>query len=287
LKHRLPEGTSSYESVYYRPEAPRTVVRAFDCGAEHLPESVARRKIWKGNRSMSILRKAAASVALTLSMAAIAGATVETNILTFSSTNSATQPVITFNPNTPFPDHSQGAGNLGKIYSSNSANWHKDPVEFSDLTNNYTGYFHFYAWMDNTTTTTSVAGGYRINFVDGYIKFEEPVLGGTTWAEGNFGSGYLEVIGSNMSFHVNPGSWTSYYAPALLPSGDGFYNFSFDVVNYSNLPGSSGGPYSYFSSTGDNGLLTSAPVPEPGEWAAMGILASGLTGLMIRARRRK
>ena len=28
-------------------------------------------------------------------------------------------------------------------------------------------------------------------------------------------------------------------------------------------------------------------VPEPGEWAAMGILATGLTGLMVKARRRR
>ncbi|MFY7951141.1 MAG: PEP-CTERM sorting domain-containing protein [Armatimonadaceae bacterium] len=33
--------------------------------------------------------------------------------------------------------------------------------------------------------------------------------------------------------------------------------------------------------------VASGGVPEPGEWAAMGILASGLTGLMVRARRRK
>ncbi len=29
------------------------------------------------------------------------------------------------------------------------------------------------------------------------------------------------------------------------------------------------------------------PVPEPGEWAAMGILGAGLTGLVVRARRRR
>ena len=240
---------------------------------------------------MGILRNASAFVALTISMATLASTAhaIETNILTFTSVASNTQPVVTFNPGTSFPDHSQGAGNFGKIYASNSASWYRDPVSFTNAQTStaYTGYFHFYAWMDNTTTTTPVAGGYRINFVDGLVKFEEPNIGGTIRAEGSFSSGYLEVIGSNMTFRVNPGSWTSYSAPGFLPGGDGFYNFSFDLVNYNTLPGSAGGPYSYFSSTATNGLLTSVPVPEPGEWAAMGILASGLTGLMVRARRRK
>ena len=34
-------------------------------------------------------------------------------------------------------------------------------------------------------------------------------------------------------------------------------------------------------------ITVSSPVPEPGEWAAMGMLASGLGGLVVRARRRK
>ncbi len=33
-------------------------------------------------------------------------------------------------------------------------------------------------------------------------------------------------------------------------------------------------------------ITVSSPVPEPGEWAAMGMLASGLGGLVVRARRR-
>ena len=38
---------------------------------------------------------------------------------------------------------------------------------------------------------------------------------------------------------------------------------------------------------GVNSYSLTAGVPEPGEWAAMGMLASGLGGLVIRARRRK
>ena len=34
-------------------------------------------------------------------------------------------------------------------------------------------------------------------------------------------------------------------------------------------------------------ITVTSPVPEPGEWAAMGMLASGLGGLVVRARRRK
>lgn len=34
-------------------------------------------------------------------------------------------------------------------------------------------------------------------------------------------------------------------------------------------------------------ITVSSPVPEPGEWAAMGMLASGLGGLVVRGRRRK
>jgi hypothetical protein len=37
----------------------------------------------------------------------------------------------------------------------------------------------------------------------------------------------------------------------------------------------------------DQVRLNASAVPEPGEWAAMGMLASGLGGLVIRARRRK
>jgi hypothetical protein len=37
----------------------------------------------------------------------------------------------------------------------------------------------------------------------------------------------------------------------------------------------------------DQVSLSASAVPEPGEWAAMGMLASGLGGLVIRARRRK
>lgn len=44
-------------------------------------------------------------------------------------------------------------------------------------------------------------------------------------------------------------------------------------VDYLNITVSSQGP--------------SSAVPEPGEWAAMGMLASGLGGLVVRARRRK
>jgi hypothetical protein len=49
--------------------------------------------------------------------------------------------------------------------------------------------------------------------------------------------------------------------------------------------GANGNPY--FSSTGVNAYNLTVGVPEPGEWAAMGMLASGLGGLVIRARRRK
>lgn len=37
----------------------------------------------------------------------------------------------------------------------------------------------------------------------------------------------------------------------------------------------------------DQVYLSASAVPEPGEWAAMGMLATGLGGLVIRARRRK
>ena len=37
----------------------------------------------------------------------------------------------------------------------------------------------------------------------------------------------------------------------------------------------------------DQVYLSATAVPEPGEWAAMGMLASGLGGLVIRGRRRK
>jgi hypothetical protein len=70
--------------------------------------------------------------------------------------------------------------------------------------------------------------------------------------------------------------------------GDGAGQTSTGKVYFSPSNGNTGGGTTTGGgSTGGNGNGTGDPVPEPGEWAAMGILGAGLLGLMARGRRRK
>jgi len=72
-------------------------------------------------------------------------------------------------------------------------------------------------------------------------------------------------------------------------TGGDWYNQLASDLGVSGAPAING----VFTSAGNvgpagvNSYSLTAGVPEPGEWAAMGMLASGLGGLVIRARRRK
>lgn len=96
------------------------------------------------------------------------------------------------------------------------------------------------------------------------FKSEDVVYDGTGYAEGSFNA---------INFPSNPpligvlSLSSSSISPSVFVTGGGF-------------SGDFGGQVS------GNFSATSA-VPEPGEWAAMGILATGLTGLMVRSRRRR
>jgi len=79
--------------------------------------------------------------------------------------------------------------------------------------------------------------------------------GASTWNSKTFATLFL-----------NPGTYVWNYGP----------NNSTFTVQIGPVGGTSGG-----GTTGGGGA-----VPEPGEWAAMGILGAGLTGLVIRKRRR-
>jgi len=69
-----------------------------------------------------------------------------------------------------------------------------------------------------------------------------------------------------------------------LSAGDSVYAFGFTG---SGSPSDGDSKLILQSSGGTNGGGTTGgdPVPEPGEWAAMGILGAGLAGLVIRKRR--
>ena len=51
--------------------------------------------------------------------------------------------------------------------------------------------------------------------------------------------------------------------------------------------GFSAGGFRYAGLGGNNGVTNNSAVPEPGEWAAMAMMVTGLGGLVVRARRRR
>ena len=82
----------------------------------------------------------------------------------------------------------------------------------------------------------------------------------------------LQYIGNNGNVHGNAGGvWDDFWgdsqsALAHFPE----YGFAGFIVEYNSNP----------AATGNNA------VPEPSEWAAMGLLGAGLLGLMVRGRKK-
>ncbi len=126
------------------------------------------------------------------------------------------------------------------------------------------------------------------NFNNGTFSF---VGTGGTILSGTFTSGVLVSNNGAITFSVggNGVQYTGGTALSGAPSNSGTMTLALSGHSLASGWTMSGGNIttSTFAGNGMGTYEANAAVPEPGEWAAMGILASGLTGLMARARRRK
>jgi hypothetical protein len=94
----------------------------------------------------------------------------------------------------------------------------------------------------------------------------------------NIGAANGPVLNLDAQVSFTSGTWLDAIRQISAGSASGQ-----GVTGYISLSGNNGSTPSGVDSV----YLTASAVPEPGEWAAMGMLASGLGGLVIRARRRK
>ncbi len=142
-------------------------------------------------------------------------------------------------------------------------------------------------WLLNTASVKIKSAG----FTNGSFSF---VGTGGTILSGTFTNGTLVSNNGALSFSVGGNDVTYTGGSALIGVatphiGDMSFGISGSSIG-TNGWAQSGGNITTSSFSGQAGGtmdVASGGVPEPGEWAAMGILASGLTGLMVRARRRK
>ena len=151
------------------------------------------------------------------------------------------------------------------------------------------------AWVMNTTTTKIKTA----SFNNGSFSFTgaQGLLVSGTFTDGtlvsNNGSLMFTVLNSNVT-----------YAPGTVMIGNPNItgDFAFSLVNHrlgmsgwaqsggnitaTTFSGNAGGSVEVTGSPALGGSYTpSSAVPEPGEWAAMGILGAGLAGLVVKKRR--
>ena len=143
------------------------------------------------------------------------------------------------------------------------------------------------AWLVNTSTVKIKAA----QFNNGSFSFTGVggnILSGT-FTQGtlvsNNGALSFSVGGNNVTY-TGGTALTGYTSPWI---GDLAFGISGHTLGISGWGHSAGNitTSTFNGATSGTMDLMQSGVPEPGEWAAMGILASGLTGLMVRARRRK
>ncbi|MFY7952594.1 MAG: PEP-CTERM sorting domain-containing protein [Armatimonadaceae bacterium] len=227
---------------------------------------------------MSILRKATASVALTVSIAALAGSAqaAGTTILTFGGT-----------PGTVTWSKASGAnGRLfaGATYGGSTLTDVTAPpvVAESGVTWSFSADFV-------AGTSQNLGGGIKVaQFNNGTFSFTG--IGGNILS-GTFSSGTLVSNNGAITFSVGSNGVNYTGGTALVGAPGNVGDMSFGISGHGLASGwnMSAGNITTNTFTGQAGgtFDASSGVPEPGEWAAMGILATGLTGLMVRARRRK
>jgi len=136
----------------------------------------------------------------------------------------------------------------------------------------------------NYLTTIDITNGTFV--VSSMQPFTDGVYAPPTYLSGTFTASQNSVTGQNFVYNgfvtFTSGQWMNDLALQIGDAGATSNKGSFTT---SGVLGANGNPY--FTSTGVNAYNLTVGVPEPGEWAAMGMLASGLGGLVIRARRRK
>lgn len=136
----------------------------------------------------------------------------------------------------------------------------------------------------NYLTTIDIANGTFV--VSSMQSFTNGTYAPPTFLSGTFTATQNSVSGQNFVYNglvtFTSGDWMDDLA---LQLGDPSATSISGTFTTGGVLGANGNPY--FSSTGVNAYNLTVGVPEPGEWAAMGMLASGLGGLVIRARRRK
>ena len=229
---------------------------------------------------MSILRKAVAAVAVAPAIAASAGSAQAAVILN-SSFFGGSPGTVTW---------SKTSGSHGRLFAGTSYGGSTlvDVVAPPVIAEN--GVVWSFSADFIAGSAQSFGGGVKsANFNNGIFSFTGT---GGTILSGTFSSGILVSNNGAITFSVggNDVQYTGGTALAGAPGNSG--NLTIALSGHSlgsNGWSMSGGNIttSTFAGNGMGTYETNAAVPEPGEWAAMGILASGLTGLMVRARRRK
>jgi hypothetical protein len=141
--------------------------------------------------------------------------------------------------------------------------------------------------------TTTLSSGLPVAFASGVYTFDYSSLTSYLSVKDSVNTivleGNVNIIGNSVFSTSNPsflflgsvtytgGTWLD--AVRIATAGAASGQVVVGEIGFSGLPGGRVGV--------DQVYLSATAVPEPGEWAAMGMLASGLGGLVIRARRRK
>jgi hypothetical protein len=225
---------------------------------------------------MSILRKAAASVALTVSIAAVAGsAQAAVTILNFGGAPG----LVTWSKTSG----ANGRLFAGATYGGSTLSDVTAPPSIAEAAVTWSFSADFVAG-----TSQNLGGGIKTaQFNNGVFSF---VGAGGTILSGTFSSGTLVSTSGALTFMVGGNDVTYTGGTALVGAPSLVGNMSMGISGHNLASGwtmSSGNITTNTFAGQGSGTFDVSDVPEPGEWAAMGILATGLTGLMVRARRRK
>ena len=140
--------------------------------------------------------------------------------------------------------------------------------------------------------TSYISAGLPMAFASGLYTFDYSTLTNYMSVKDSMSTivleGNVNVIGNSVLSEINPsflflgdvtftgGTWLN--AVRIATTGAGGMQTVVGQLGFSGLPGGRSGV--------DQVYLSATAVPEPGEWAALGMLGSGLGGLMLRARRR-
>jgi hypothetical protein len=195
-------------------------------------------------------------------MAAITSFAYAQNVVPFDGTTTVSGGVIVYSggPSASLPN---GTGTLlsGTGITTN-------------LVNTYSGAFSAGLYSIDFNTVTSL-----LTIKD---SFNVTVLGGqmnvVSNSYSNVGASNGPVLNLDAQVNFTSGTWLDAIRQISAGSANGQ-----GVSGYISLSGNNGTAPSGVDSV----YLTATAVPEPGEWAAMGMLVSGLGGLVIRGRRRK